>query len=117
MSNNKRAFKNLDEIKQELLQRKKALEIELAALNVQEPPDEILDVGDQAQSVSQETLRRSIQNAGSEEYHRILRALEMIEDGIYGICVDCEQPISEKRLKLFPDSTRCLACQERLEEL
>ena len=40
----------------------------------------------------------------------------MIEDGTYGECVDCHNPISEKRLKSFPNATRCLVCQEAFEE-
>lgn len=113
---NKRDIKNLDAIKQELLRRKEELEQKLVELNMQEPPDQIMDIGDQAQSVSQETLRRSLQDTEGEEYKRILKALEMLQEGVYGICVDCGQPISEKRLKLFPNATRCLSCQEKLEE-
>ncbi len=40
----------------------------------------------------------------------------MIVDGTYGICIDCCQPISEKRLKSYPNATRCLSCQEVVEE-
>jgi DnaK suppressor protein len=50
------------------------------------------------------------------EYKHIVRALEMIKEGIYGICEDCEGPISEKRLMSFPNAARCLACQEEFEE-
>ena len=46
----------------------------------------------------------------------INNALEMIDNGTYGICTECGNPISEKRLMLFPNATRCLACQEALEE-
>jgi len=46
----------------------------------------------------------------------ILKALQMIEVGTYGICTVCGKSISEKRLLMFPNSTRCLACQENIEE-
>ena len=74
------------------------------------------DSGDQASSSSLETLRISLQDAELEEYNRILKALQMIDEGTYGMCFDCGQPISEKRLKLYPNATRCLSCQEQLEE-
>lgn len=108
---------DLEAIKRKLIDRKNELQLELVELNVSEGGDSVLDSGDQAQSVSRETLRRSIQNAEADEYNRIIQALKMIDEGTYGICVDCGQPISEKRLKHFANATRCLVCQEQFEEL
>jgi DnaK suppressor protein len=39
-------------------------------------------------------------------------ALERIEDGEFGICLDCEEPIAAKRLAAVPWATCCLRCQE-----
>ncbi len=78
--------------------------------------DQVQDPGDQALTSTMESLRSSIQDTRIDEFNRIVKALKMIEDGVYGICVDCELPISERRLKLYPDATRCLACQEAFEE-
>jgi DnaK suppressor protein len=58
----------------------------------------------------------SLQDAEVDEYRRIVSALGKIDEGSYGICIDCGNPISEKRLQSFPDTTRCLACQEKFEE-
>ncbi len=74
------------------------------------------DPGDQALTSTMESLRSSLQDTRIDEFNRIVKALKMIDEGTYGICVDCELPISEKRLKLYPDATRCLACQEAFEE-
>ena len=43
------------------------------------------------------------------------RSLQAISEGSYGICVDCEEPISLKRLETIPWAPRCLRCQELLE--
>lgn len=43
------------------------------------------------------------------------RSLQAISDGSYGICADCEEPISLKRLETIPWAPRCLRCQELLE--
>ena len=43
------------------------------------------------------------------------RSLQAISEGSYGICVDCEEPISLKRLEIIPWAPRCLSCQEILE--
>ncbi len=109
--------KDLLFIKKELEKRKKELEEQLAEhYKEQPPPDYAQDPGDQALSSTMETLRISLQDAELQEYHRIVQALNMIEAGTYGICIDCGQSISEKRLKLYPNVSRCLTCQEMLEE-
>ena len=42
-------------------------------------------------------------------------ALAATKDGSYGICVDCEEPISPKRLRTIPWASHCIRCQEALE--
>src|ERR1017187_2059337 len=39
-------------------------------------------------------------------------ALKRIEDGEFGTCLECEEPISPKRLAAVPWTTYCLRCQE-----
>ena len=39
-------------------------------------------------------------------------ALQRMRDGEFGICVDCEEPISAKRLAAVPWAAYCLSCQE-----
>ena len=39
-------------------------------------------------------------------------ALKRIQDGEFGICLDCEEPISPKRLAAVPWAGYCLHCQE-----
>ena len=104
-------------IKQQLLERKQELEQEMTRLHTEKfSDDQVQDSGDQALTSTMESLRSSIQDSHIGVFNRILKALEMINEGTYGICVDCQLPISEKRLKLYPDATRCLACQEAFEE-
>ena len=42
-------------------------------------------------------------------------ALRKLDEGTYGRCEDCGQPISESRLKVLPFAQRCVACQEKFE--
>ncbi len=39
-------------------------------------------------------------------------ALERIEDGEFGVCLECEESISPKRLAAVPWAIYCLRCQE-----
>jgi DnaK suppressor protein len=47
-----------------------------------------------------------------ESLLQIGAALRRIEEGEFGICLDCEEPISPKRLAALPWAAYCLHCQE-----
>ena len=42
------------------------------------------------------------------------RALEMIQDGTFGICVTCRQLISKERLLEVPHTTSCFKCKTKV---
>jgi RNA polymerase-binding protein DksA len=42
-------------------------------------------------------------------------ALRKIDDGTFGLCVRCRNPIAEERLEAMPYATKCIDCK-RLEE-
>ena len=46
----------------------------------------------------------------------VLQALKRIDDGTYGICVTCGNPIPEKRLEAIPWATRDIKCEQALEQ-
>lgn len=48
---------------------------------------------------------------------QVKRALERIEDGSYGDCEECEEPISPRRLAALPWATLCIRCQEKEDRL
>ncbi len=41
---------------------------------------------------------------------RTERALVKLDEGTYGVCDSCGQPIAEKRLRAMPDVVLCLDC-------
>lgn len=47
---------------------------------------------------------------------QVERALERIENGTYGKCVNCGRPIPEKRLEAIPWAERDVRCEELLEQ-
>ena len=47
---------------------------------------------------------------------RINEALEKINEGTYGICESCGDPIRPERLEALPYATRCIKCQRKDEE-
>ena len=117
MSDPNRSADVLKKIKKELLVRKQKLEEQLTNLSTEQVSDgQVQDAGDQALSSVMESLRASLQDAEIGEYKMIIKAIDMIDKGTYGICEDCGKIISEKRLSLIPNAVRCLICQEAFEE-
>ncbi len=43
-------------------------------------------------------------------------ALNRIDDGTYGLCRDCDEPINPKRLEFDPTALRCIECASNLEQ-
>ena len=43
---------------------------------------------------------------------QVADALDRIVTGEYGTCLECEEPISAKRLTALPWAALCLSCQE-----
>ena len=50
-----------------------------------------------------------------DRVNRLSAALERLSDGEYGICVECEEPISPARLRAMPEVQTCVRCQDRIE--
>jgi DnaK suppressor protein len=46
----------------------------------------------------------------------VLKALQRIDNGTYGICENCGKPIPEKRLEAIPWAARDVKCEEELEQ-
>lgn len=62
----------------------------------------------QSQAMAAEVERRR-----EVELARIEAALERIEQGGYGSCVSCGEPIAAKRLEFDPATPLCVSCAER----
>jgi RNA polymerase-binding protein DksA len=50
-----------------------------------------------------------------EALAQIERALSHIDDGSYGVCDSCGNPIGKNRLMAVPHATLCMSCKQREE--
>jgi len=48
---------------------------------------------------------------------KIQKALDRIDDGTFGICEECDEPISPKRLEARPETTLCIRCKDEQERV
>ena len=51
-------------------------------------------------------------NRETDNYKYLMKALERIDDGTFGICTICEELIPEERMLEVPNATKCVQCKE-----
>lgn len=74
-------------------------------------PIHMADLGTDA--FEQEFTLSLMEHEGSA-LDQIEGALERIEDGVYGVCVECEAKIPKARLQVLPQTPHCVKCAEKV---
>jgi DnaK suppressor protein len=72
------------------------------------------DSGDLSQQSHEEWLFLNRNNLEKTLLREVEEALARVKEGTYGICAECEEPISPKRLQALPWAKFCVRCQEIL---
>ncbi|VAX23540.1 hypothetical protein MNBD_NITROSPINAE01-1902 [hydrothermal vent metagenome] len=110
--------KEYSEIRKVLL-RKKALLLKTDSDIAKDLQEEIDarhgDSADIAESILEQDVALFLKTKGQDELRHIEEALERMGSGEYGICAECDEDISKKRLEILPYSIYCVACQEEME--
>ncbi|MFB0505431.1 MAG: TraR/DksA family transcriptional regulator [Thermodesulfobacteriota bacterium] len=70
---------------------------------------------DQASAEFERDLFFQFHERESSAIKEIYRALGRVEEGTFGICEDCGERISQRRLRANPSATLCLECQKMKE--
>lgn len=65
------------------------------------------DVVDQAGVLSTASLVEGLSNTQKRTLEEVLRALQRIENGVYGKCLVCGEEIDEDRLEAIPYAEKC----------
>jgi DnaK suppressor protein len=74
------------------------------------------DLVDQATDSQAREVVYALSSAEGDMIKRIDGALERIDSGQYGTCINCGDPIQKRRLEAVPWATLCVACQELQEQ-
>ena len=72
------------------------------------------DEGDLSQQSHEEWIFLNRNTLEMKLLREVEDALRRIERGNYGICHQCEEPISAKRLDAVPWAKYCVTCQEQV---
>jgi DnaK suppressor protein len=86
------------------------------AAEVVQRPEEPLDFGDWCQKSHDEWLFLNQNRLEMALLRDIEAALRRIEEGGYGRCQECAEPISIRRLSVLPWARFCASCQERFSD-
>ena len=73
------------------------------------------DEMDQTQGVQERDMAVGVFNRDAKLLSDLRSALNRIQRGTFGTCVDCEFDISPKRLAAVPWAESCIVCQEAAE--
>ena len=74
------------------------------------------DTADAGTNLAESDRSDALLEAAQERRDGVLDALRRLDEGTYGICVDCGKPVPENRLRARPEAARCLACQARWDK-
>jgi DnaK suppressor protein len=78
--------------------------------------DSIKDLGDQANTAYTREFFFELGNGDRRLLRDVVTALQKLDDGGFGNCERCSEPISEKRLEALPFARHCIDCQRVIEE-
>ena len=76
----------------------------------------LMDDIDQASSELESAMNFRFRDRERNLLKKVEKALDKIQDGSFGICETCEEPISLSRLNARPVAELCIACKEAAEK-
>jgi len=74
------------------------------------------DPADRATAESDRAFTLRLRDRERKLIKKITQALQRIEDGEFGVCVECGEDIGIARLKARPMTTLCINCKSKQEE-
>jgi DnaK suppressor protein len=99
--------------KAEILKNAKRTLSEDMTLDSDDLPDEM----DLASSEYLQSFTFRLRGREKTFLKKIDHAIAKIDEGKFGICEECEEPISAKRLEARPETTLCIRCKEDQERI
>jgi len=109
----------LAHFKKRLLEKQRQLSEEVgrtALYGKDQEDDSIKDLGDQANTAYTREFFFELGNGDRRVLRDVVSALQKIDEGSFGACERCGEPIAEKRLEALPFARYCIGCQRTVEE-
>ena len=68
-----------------------------------------------ADALQQQSMAKANRQSAQIRLRLVEAALKRCEEGTYGCCQECDEPIAVARLTVRPEAFLCIACQEERE--
>jgi len=75
------------------------------------------DPADAGTNLAESDRAEAILAAAKARRALVLDALRRLDEGNYGLCVDCGRPVPDGRLEAKPEAARCVTCQGKRDRL
>jgi DnaK suppressor protein len=112
--------KTIKEIKDQLLVRKEEISKELEELTGKSGqsvkfPEYGNKSDENAQEISEYTTNLGTEKVLENTLRDIESSLKRMDEGTYGVCKYCKQPIGKKRMLARPVASACIECKTKLQ--
>lgn len=101
----------LEEKRESVIQRARETMAQDMTLDSSDLPDEM----DLASSEYMQSFTFRLRGRERFFLQKIDKALKKMDEDVFGVCEDCEEPISVKRLEARPETELCIRCKEDQE--
>ena len=78
--------------------------------------EQVANIADDAVQSYERQLMMGLGEKEFEKLRLVEEAIEKLDEGQYGICLECEELISEERLTVIPFASYCVDCLELIEK-
>ena len=100
------------EIRQALEQKKQELTLRLERIHANLRRGYEADSKERAKQLEDNEVVDALGNEARQELQKITAAMIRLDEGEYGICIECGLPINEGRLQVYPYADECIDCAE-----
>ncbi len=112
--------KGLTDLRARLEKERRSLIGDIDTLNIenQTQPDDYgvgNHLADDASDVVSRDLNLALRSNSRDLLTQVEAALRRLDEGTYGVCARCGNPINPERLEALPYATYCITCQSEIE--
>ena len=99
-----------DTLRGELIAKKQELSARLERISLNLQRGFNADSKEMAKELEDSEVVDALGNEARDEIAKISAALLRLDNGGYGVCLGCAEPINAQRLQVYPYANRCIEC-------
>ena len=108
----KKATENLLKMRREVMKEVQST----SAASLEMGQDGVPDIGDMSANTYSRDVLLNLSETQRQKIRDIDAALDRLAQGVYGICIRCEEEIDQRRMEVRPFSRYCIDCKTDVEK-